>query len=226
MMNIKKLLTINKKIDWLNHLLEFLVVLIGILIAFQLNKYSENKSKSNLIKNHLDYVKLECQENEKELDIYLQQINKQIEYCDSLLLEISSTKNLIIIRDLSTKLLDLRNIDLSRNAYEVLTQSGDIRFLKDYDLKREIISLYDSFKNVDKINQSNQNLYDSHFYPYLKSNFDLVNWKYVDIKSKNDKELYYSKEFANIISTYRYLLLAKQNIYLKEKKMIGEYLNE
>lgn len=84
--------------------------------------------------------------------------------------------------------------------------------------------MYDSFDKVLRVNQSNQNLYDNHFYPYLKSNFDLVNWNYLDAKTKEEKEKYYSKEYANTISTYRYLLTSKLNIYTKEYQIIKDYI--
>lgn len=58
----------NKKIDWLNHTLEFLVVLVGILIAFQLNKCSDRESKTALIKDHMQYIQSECEENKSTLD--------------------------------------------------------------------------------------------------------------------------------------------------------------
>jgi len=215
-----------RKIDWLNHALEFIVVLIGILIAFQLNKCADDRTTNKLIRNHLSYIEVECQENEKKLSESIAQIKQQISFCESLLSEISAAKNPVKIRDFSMKLLDLRNADLSSNAFEVLTQSGDIRFLKDYNMKRSIISMYDSFDSVEKINESIQKLYDNHFYPYLKSNFDLVNWNQIDMKSKAEEERYYSKEFANTISTYQYLLYAKQNIYVKEKELIGKYLEK
>jgi len=34
-----------QRIDWLNHSLEFVVVIVGILIAFQLNKCSIERSQ-------------------------------------------------------------------------------------------------------------------------------------------------------------------------------------
>ncbi|MEM9824808.1 MAG: hypothetical protein AAF985_27225 [Bacteroidota bacterium] len=46
----------NKDTDWVNHTFEFAVVLIGILIAFQLNRCSDNLSKVSLLKNHFDLV--------------------------------------------------------------------------------------------------------------------------------------------------------------------------
>jgi len=215
-----------KKIDWLNHSLEFFVVLIGILIAFQLNKCSDNRSKSKLIENHLTQIKIECRENKKRISLSIDQIDLQIKYCDTLLSLVKLSQNPSKIRNQSTKLLDLRNVELKKNAYKVLVESGDIRYLNNYHTKKNIISLYDGFEKVGKVNQSNQNLYDNHFYPYIKSNFDLVNWTNVDIKSESDKEAYYSREFANTISTYRYLLQAKRNIYEERESQFDMYLNK
>ena len=215
-----------RKIDWLNHSLEFFVVLIGILIAFQLNKCSNNRSQTELIENHLSQIKIECQENKERIRLSINQIEEQLNNCDSLLALIKGAKNPSEIRNQSTKLLDLRNVDLTKNAYKVLVESGDIRYLDDYEIKRNIISLYEGFEKVEQINQSNQNLYDSHFYPYIKSNFDLVNWKEVTIKSKIEEELYYAQEFANTVSTYRFLLLAKKRIYKEKENKLKEYLEK
>ncbi len=214
------------KIDWLNHTLEFIVVLIGILIAFQLNKCSEHRAQDELIKNHLEYIKEECKFNEGILSTSIDQIADQIKHCDTLLSIIRTSKNPTAIRSFSTKLLDLRNVDMNSNAYEVLSQSGDIRYIKNYEKKRSIISMYDSFAKIDQINQSNQKLYDNHFYPYIKENFDLVNWTSFDTESEKNAEAYYSKEYANTISTYRFLLMAKENIYEEIKGNINTYLGE
>lgn len=216
------MLSRKKKIDWLNHSLEFVVVLIGILIAFQLNKCSENKTKTNLISNHIEYIKVECKENIKNLNEAISHVNVQISHCDSLLNHLMNSKEILSIRNYSTKLLDMQNAVLNTSAYDVLLQSGDIRFLEDYDLKKEVISIYSSFENVQRINSSTQNLYDRHFYPYLKSNFDLLNWDKVVTEGKNEEEMYYSKEYINTISTYQYLLISKRNIYNKQKELISQ----
>ena len=79
-----------QKIDWLNHSLEFFVVIVGILLAFQLNKCSENRTKADLIENHLYQIKVECQENKEKLSTSLEKIILQIQNCDSLLLAIKA----------------------------------------------------------------------------------------------------------------------------------------
>ena len=215
-----------RKIDWLNHSLEFFVVLIGILIAFQLNKCSDNRSKTNLIENHLSQIEIECTENKEKIISSINHIDKQITNCDSLLLLINIANNPEHIRNQSMKLLDIRNVNLTKTAYNVLMESGDIRYLNNYNLKRKIITLYEGFKKIEEINLSNQNLYDSHFYPYVKANLDLVNWEGIKTKTLEEEELYYSLEFGNIISTYRFLLQSKKRIYEERRDKVEEYLKK
>ena len=57
----------------------------------------------------------------------------------------------------------------------------------------------------------------------MKLNFDLVNWNKVKTDFDDEKELY-SNEFANTVSTYRFLLVAKRRIYQDQRKAIDAYL--
>lgn len=43
-----------QKIDWLNHGLEFAFVLVGILIAFQLNNWSIKNDEKDLVNLHMN----------------------------------------------------------------------------------------------------------------------------------------------------------------------------
>lgn len=65
-----KILKLNKEkyhIDWLNHALEFIVVVIGILLAFQLNKCSDENKNKKIIKNHLYQIYEETKINKNYL---------------------------------------------------------------------------------------------------------------------------------------------------------------
>ncbi len=206
-----------KKIDWLNHILEFSVVLIGILIAFQLNKCSDGRSKSALIKNHTKYIYEECDENISRLNASISHSNAQLKYADSLIFEITKSKDIPLIKKFSSKLLNLQNISLKKDAYSVLVESGDIRYMKNFNNKRKIITLYESFNSIKVTNENILKIYDNHYYPYLKKNFDLVNWNYKDLSNVKEKEKYFSGEFGNIVSTYRFLLNSKIEVYSKCK---------
>ncbi|MEM6802823.1 MAG: hypothetical protein AAF696_15545, partial [Bacteroidota bacterium] len=194
--------------------------------AFQLNKCSDSNAKKSLLLNHKNYLKEECQENIARLGKAIEHAVSQTKTADSLLTEISKQKDLMRIRSLATQLLDLQNVSLKEDAFSVLVQSGDIRFMEDFEEKRKIISLYESFSSPRKANLNIQNLYDKHFYPYLKENFDLVNWNYLRFEEEKDKAAYYAGEFGNTISTYRFLLVAKIRAYQDCQENIKTLLTE
>ena len=80
-------------------------------------------------------LKSECQENKERIAFSIRQIDQQINNCDSLLILIELANSPESIRNQSTKLLDLRNVDLTKNAYKVLVESGDIRYLNNYEIE-------------------------------------------------------------------------------------------
>lgn len=51
------------KIDWPNHLIAFLSSLLGILIAFQLQNYSDNRGQREQMKNALESIRKEIMSN-------------------------------------------------------------------------------------------------------------------------------------------------------------------
>ncbi|MEO1518343.1 MAG: hypothetical protein AAFV95_25215 [Bacteroidota bacterium] len=212
-----------KKIDWLNHGLEFAVVFIGILIAFQLNKCAENSSREELLSNHMTYLEEECQENLRRLEQGVVHSTNQVAKADTLLQLILARGDVNQINRLAVSLLNLQDVDLQEEAFNVLTQSGDIRFLKDFGKKKAIISLYEAYHPVAHIDGSTKNLYDRHFYPYIKKHFDLVSWG-GSIHADSSQEHYYSAELGNTISTYRYLLDAKVRSYRRCQEKVKEYL--
>lgn len=213
-----------RKIDWLHHGLEFLVVLLGIWIAFQLNKCADSNSKRSLILSHRNYLTTECEENIFRLGKGIEHSLSQSLKADSLLVEINRKQDINRIHRLATELLNLQNVILKEDAFSVLVQTGDIRFMEDLEEKRMLISLYESFSYTENANLNLQKLYDTHFYPYLKKNFDLVNWNYVKLEEVKDKSAYYAGEFGNTISTYRFLLGAKIRAYKSCKENIEAFL--
>jgi hypothetical protein len=89
-----------------------------------------------------------------------------------------------------------------------------------------VISLYENMQKVNTVNENIQKLYDNHFYPYLKENFDMVDWDYLNVSNEEENQPYQTKEFGNIISTYRFLLVAKMNTYNEVTDALKNYIEK
>ena len=205
-------------IDWRNHLIELFVVLLGILIAFQLNTCASQQKQRQNIRTHFGYILAETESNRIQLLDAIQHTQLQLKLVDSLADAISQKKNPFLVHQLSFKLLNLQGADIRQHAFQTLAQSGDIRFIEDYSVKNRIIVLYENYDLVEDTDQIALDLYNQHFYPYLKNHFDLANWK------PQPDSVYFSLEYANVISTYYYLLGSKIRSYQGCLDVVESYL--
>lgn len=188
--------TRRQKIDWLNHSLEFIVVIVGILIAFQLNKCSSEKEQKSTIDIHSTEILKETRLNKTSFENAIKYDELNIAKMDTLFNLLKEKDDYAKINQLSFELLSLGGVYIRKNAYQTLIETGDIRFMKNYEDKQRIVNLYEYYKWVESFNEISLNLYTSDYYPYLKNNFDLLE------ASIQEEEIYTSKEFKNILGAY------------------------
>ncbi len=206
------------KIDWLNHSLEFVVVIVGILLAFQLNRWATEKEQLQTIDTHRSHIKEESEFNKQNFEDAIAYATSNISKLDSILKLIEEKADNVRINQLALELLNLGGVYIRKNAYSTLTESGDIRFMKNFSQKQNIINLYEYYKWVEAFELISNNLYMNDYYPYLKDNFDLVNG------STQSREIYHSKVFRNILGAYKRTSQNRLDKYKDCHKEINEYL--
>ncbi|RDK88336.1 hypothetical protein [Marinirhabdus gelatinilytica] len=208
-----------KKIDWLNHFLEFIVVVIGILLAFQLNTCREAKKEDNLVESHVKNVVEETQFNK-------QQIEGSLETSKTLLQKLDTLINLTAQKELdrnsahilSMELMSLDYMYLKKNAYNSLVETGDIRFMDNSQLQKDIISLYEYYTWLEGLDTSTRTSYLENYLPYATKNFDLIHYQ------AQAAEVYTNKLFRNYLSVYRYSLRYRQQKQEDLLAIVDEFL--
>jgi len=175
------------KIDWLNHSLEFFVVIIGILLAFQLNKCSTDGQQKKTVDIHLEQIKEETKQNKKSLELALELGEQNLSKLDTVFMLLYQENDYHKINLLSMELLNLGGSYLRKNAYQTLVESGDIRFIHKFKVKQKIINLYEYYKWVEAFDEISTTVHLQDYYPYVKNNFDLIGGKI------QEEEIYQSK---------------------------------
>lgn len=206
------------RIDWLNHGLEFAVVLIGILIAFQLNKCQTNRDHLRLVDQHLSSLAEEAQLNLANLERARENSSRNIETLDSLRGLVFTSEDVATMNALAIDLFALSSAYLRRNAYLTLTETGDIRLISDYDLKAEIVDMYEYYNLVQFVDELASDQYIKYYYPYLQENFDLSGYR------PSSLEVYRDLRFRNALGSYRYFLSRQIDVYNNCIERIGEFL--
>lgn len=205
-------------IDWLNHGLEFVVVVLGILIAFQLNKYSSENQQATTISNHLEQIKKEAEFNKSSLQSALELGEANMSKLDTIFSLLSQQDDYERINLLSIELLNLGVTYFRKNAFQNLVETGDIRFIKNFDVKQEIINLYEYYKWVESFDEISRSLYMQDYYPYVINNFDLITTE------KQNEDIYQSKLFKNILASYKRTSENRIQKYRDCIKEIDKYL--
>ena len=234
----KKLAAENKLRQYLRYAIgEIILVVVGILIALQINTWNQERISNHEEKAILENIYTEFSKNKKEID---ESVQSTIE-C------IATNKRLMRIFGKSQEDLKLINTDSlifysfeqrkftpSENAIQDLIQSGKMRSLNNDKLKYLIYewsgrknAVEESYNDMDaKVNES--------IVPYLAKRYPL---KDIDTYSKNKWEsksklkhdklkVFHDLEYESLIDDYLYHLLEYENDLLKLQQTINDIVKE
>jgi hypothetical protein len=214
---------------------EIMLVMIGILLALQINNWNEHRKNNIIEQNTLESLKSDLESALVQLDVKLKQ-NRGFRFLDSILLDVIHFK-----KDISTDSLEkltLRHIfspgfDPELGTLNEILSTGKMEVIQNRTLRKHISTwnkYMDELKEVDaKLAhydlQVKDPLYSKHL-PYknlIPSHLSYYDKNYQPPKSNfewNSKALLQNKEFENMLanymiySTYQYhrLLDIKRNI--------------
>lgn len=108
------------KINWISLFLEFFVVLIGILIAFQLTEYTEKKRRERNLETHINDILKETEYNQGNFRFAKSIADWNLKKIDSVLTLIQNDGALGEINRLSHDLLNYGGLYIRKNAYTSL----------------------------------------------------------------------------------------------------------
>ena len=148
---------------------EIILVVIGILIALQINNWNNNRIDS---KREAGYIK----NIERDLNNQIKAIDRQIDfeaevadYCKIALKSYTETNALKINSTFAVAMgtVASRRTFLNPNpAYIELISSGNIELLKNENFKDQLINYYEELERIEKVIDGNNSLYtDQEFIP-------------------------------------------------------------
>jgi len=193
-------------------------VVIGILLAFQLNKCSDENKNKKIIKSHLHQIYQETKINKKYLAQGIKKSENTLAKFDSIFLYLDKEIFYSKINSFIFELLIYNETILRKNAYISLTESGDFELIKDYKTKQQIIDLYEHYNWLKEVNEISEKVWETNFYPYLQRHFDFLG------AEVQKEEVYQNKEFKNIIYSYSITTGTKLREYKECLKKIDLYL--
>lgn len=94
------------KIDLANHTVGFISVLMGVVIAFWLNSWSEDRKEQRTIRLALQNMKTEIKKNQTNLDSVIDKNKRQVEFLNKYLASIDEDMNIVVSQEKWKELVD------------------------------------------------------------------------------------------------------------------------
>ncbi len=163
-----------KKINWQYTFGEILIVIIGITIAFSLNRCSENAKEEKLRHQYLQSLKEDIETDEKVLATNLELLKSKKE----LLLKTfryfnpQLPKRDSILMTNFFKTLPLIEFSPKNTTYQTMVNSGDYSLINNFNLKTAIQEHYGLYKQIDLDYSRMENINSKYVADYFIYNMD------------------------------------------------------
>src|SRR5690606_8300403 len=118
----------------------------------------------------------------------------------------------------SLQLLNLEPIYIKKNSYNSLVETGDIRYVKNFNLRNDIVNLYEAYNWAESVDGMTHKIFLEHYYPYILGNLDMLERKIQD----NDR--YTNKYFKNVLVIYKFSLDQRKHKFMNTKKITTNFL--
>jgi hypothetical protein len=138
---------------------EIILVVIGILIALQINNWNENRKNKITEADYYCRILDDLELNEKLIDETSELINNKIKLCKELILDLNNIPNdrSIILNKFVVALR--QDVFVPSNiAFEDITSSGQLKLLTDLKLKNRLIQHSTFLNNILNLLQENRNV--------------------------------------------------------------------
>lgn len=210
-----------KNINWLDHIANLLVVILGISIAFYLEGYKEEANNRTQEKKYLQSLIEDLETDIEALDT-LAYVNKRI---SNALIKVSNASSGAPYPQDSLVgfMFGIQyNPPFSpqRTAYESMKSSGKLDLISNFELRNEVVELYEQYYwGTSEFDVSLLNHINGFVKPYFMKNIVFTG------RNSMDESFLDSHEFKNIIYSYRYLFLAKVDFYARVKGEVESTLD-
>lgn len=208
-----------RNINWTNHFIELIVVVIGITIAFMLNNWRENYKDRQLEQKYLSSFRDEIELDLKELEYILNDNQQRLRRATQLLNMIKGQKMepdsvMVIFGDMSK----LNSFTPALSTYESITSSGKLGIISNYYLKEDLVRYYRKFDEKKLIDEVYNAYVNEFVIPFVFEHVDFLSQQLVKESALR------SHKFRNLAGGY-YQLVAQNVDFYQGILEIGKALN-
>ena len=194
------------KAAWKYTLREIIIVIIGITIAFSMNKCADNHRDQNLKAQYIKNIKSDIQVDKKNLESNLKVIGGKIQKLSEVLplVNTDNPKKMAAVNSIYSVFTSTDFIPKDV-TYQTMINSGDFKLIDDFDIKAAIETHYSSYKTLLKDFERLDIIHKEYLGSYI------IN--HADFDAMRQGKYGYSNEklFKNILQSINGSLMIKVN---------------
>ena len=161
--------------NWFTVILELVVVVVGLFLAFQLDRWYESQRSKSVLQAHLVSLTEDFTENETRLTSAISTGKQEMEAAITLRAEIrkdSPDLSVVELNLLVSQISELPTFQAVDLAYKNLIGDGTLADLPSSDLKKELAEFYAAHELTKLIQNTQELQYVTIWQPYALNNLD------------------------------------------------------
>jgi len=205
----------NKKIDWLNHTLELVVVFISITAAFMLENWRENRKERQLEQKYLDSFRDDLSADAGVLNAIIPANAAKLERAAKFLW-VEMKNNNWPVDSAAVILANMMTVDpfqRKKSTYESVKNSGSLGVLSDYEMRAKLVLYYDSFEDVGIKEKLYFDWLNAFVFPFINNHVDIAAQKILSVQAVR------GPLFKNLLVGYYALLQQNLQTYQSMNRM-------
>ena len=132
----------------LKYLRELSVVVVGIAITVSIGIWINNRNNEKDLELYLDAIKLELEQNIKDIDLIIESMQQSVAYANYLATHDKDSLNRDTINSYSNVFYQIQSISYKTNAFEMFKLSGVMRLMDDREL---LLSIWEGYTFLDEL---------------------------------------------------------------------------
>ena len=174
----KKMADDNRPLKYMRYAIgEIVLVVIGILIALQINTWNEERKENNIEANYLKEMLKDYEVNLKRSNTVIHSYEKMIPTLKGLIEQSLLEKPSMSVDSLNMACMtinDMPTYSSSDRVYNNLIGSGDLRLIKNNELKTELSIYYEKLHILKLVQTTHEMELVESFQPYIINNMDFL----------------------------------------------------
>ncbi|NNM22751.1 MAG: hypothetical protein HKO54_04285 [Flavobacteriaceae bacterium] len=162
-----------KSINWKYAMGEILIVIIGITIAFSMNTCAEQTKEKKQRLQYLTNLRNDVEADKSQLKKVTQELEEKLESCNRIIpkLNTDDKEKMTVVQDIF-KVAEISNFSSKDITYRTLINSGDLKLIEEFELKKAIESHYSSYDIMRQDYIRQENIHKEYLGPYFVHEVD------------------------------------------------------